>query len=180
VLAVDHLHANRGRSRRQDRGGAWRGATDPNAFIRPSPAAGTLGGVAAKTRETMLICEAAAKPGGGGGGGEGTSPGREAAASASRNRVSDMNGRLLVLMLPCGGDELQGTKKGVVEIADMIAVNRPTEDNVKRARRRTENIEGRCKLLHPALAPTGRRRSSPIRRWTGTGFARAVGLRCGG
>src|SRR5437763_13145159 len=97
---------------------------DPNAFVRPSPAGGTLGGVAAKTRESMLICEAA---------GYDVVLVETIGTGQSETAVADMTDFFLVLMLPGAGDELQGLKKGVIELADMIAVNKADGDNVKRA-----------------------------------------------
>ena len=96
----------------------------PNAFVRPSPASGTLGGVAAKTRETMLLCEAA---------GYDVVLVETIGTGQSETVVADMTDFFLVLMLPGAGDELQGLKKGVVELADMLAVNKADGDNVARA-----------------------------------------------
>ena len=99
-------------------------AVDPNAFIRPSPASGTLGGVAAKTRETMLLCEAA---------GFDVIIVETVGVGQSETAVADMTDFFLLLMVAGAGDELQGIKKGVVELADMIAVNKADGDNVQRA-----------------------------------------------
>jgi LAO/AO transport system kinase len=95
-----------------------------HAFIRPSPASGTLGGVAAKTREAMLLCEAA---------GFDVVLVETVGTGQSETAVADMTDFFLVLMLPGAGDELQGIKKGVVELADMLAVNKADGDNVRRA-----------------------------------------------
>src|SRR6202007_3176704 len=97
----------------------------PNAFVRPAAGAATHAGGAAKTRATMLICEAA---------GFDVVLVETVGIGQSETAVADMNDFFLVLMLPGAGDELQGIKKGVVEIADMIAVNKADGDNVKRAR----------------------------------------------
>ena len=118
-------------------------AVDPNAFVRPSPSSGTLGGVAAKTRETMLLCEA---------------PGYDVilvetvGVGQSETAVADMSDFFLVLMLPGAGDELQGIKKGVVELADMIAVNKADGDNLKRAKSRGVGIPRRAAHPDAALA----------------------------
>ncbi len=128
--------------RRQDPHGAAL-ALDPNAFIRPSPASGTLGGVAAKTRETMLLCEAA---------GYDVILVETVGVGQSETAVSDMTDFFLVLMLPGAGDELQGIKKGVVELADMIAVNKADGDNVKRANARRRRLSRRAAYPHAALA----------------------------
>ena len=119
VLAVDPSSARTGGSILGDKTRMARLANDENAFIRPSPAAGTLGGVAAKTRETMLICEAA---------GFDVILVETVGIGQSETAVADMTDFFLVLMLPGAGDELQGIKKGVVEIADMIAVNKADGD----------------------------------------------------
>jgi len=140
VLAVDPSSARTGGSILGDKTRMARLATDPNAFIRPSPAAGTLGGVAAKTRETMLICEAA---------GHDVILVETVGIGQSETAVSDMTDFFLVLMLPGGGDELQGLKKGVVEIADMIAVNKADGDNVKRARAAAGEYRAALHILTP-------------------------------
>jgi LAO/AO transport system kinase len=124
VLAVDPSSTRSGGSILADKTRMPRLATNPNAFVRPSPAAGTLGGVAAKTREAMLLCEAA---------GYDVVLVETVGTGQSETAVADMTDFFLVLMLPGAGDELQGIKKGVVELADMLAVNKADGDNVKRA-----------------------------------------------
>jgi LAO/AO transport system kinase len=126
VLAVDPSSVRSGGSILADKTRMRRLASDENAFIRPSPTAGTLGGVAAKTRETMLLCEAA---------GFDVILVETVGAGQSEVAVADMVDFFLVLMLPGAGDELQGIKKGIVELADMIAVNKADGDNVERAKR---------------------------------------------
>src|SRR5471032_3405867 len=129
VLAVDPSSTRTGGSILGDKTRMARLSIDENAFIRPSPAAGTLGGVAAKTRETMLICEAA---------GFDVILVETVGIGQSETAVSDMTDFFLVLMLPGAGDQLQGLKKGVVELADMIAVNKADGDNLPRAQTRSE------------------------------------------
>src|SRR5579871_6432277 len=124
VLAVDPSSRRSGGSILADKTRMARLANDANAFIRPSPASGTLGGVAAKTRETMLLCEAA---------GYDAILVETVGVGQSEIAVADMTDFFLVLVLPGGGDELQGLKKGVIELADMIAVNKADGDNIKRA-----------------------------------------------
>ena len=124
VLAVDPSSTRTGGSILADKTRMGRLATDPNAFVRPSPSSGTLGGVAAKTRESMLLCEAA---------GYDVVLVETVGAGQSETVVADMSDFFLVLMLPGAGDELQGLKKGVVELADMIAVNKADGDNLPRA-----------------------------------------------
>jgi len=125
VLAVDPSSTRTGGSILGDKTRMPRLANDESAFIRPSPSSGTLGGVAAKTRETMLLCEAA---------GYDVILVETVGVGQSETAVADMTDFFLVLMLPGAGDELQGIKKGVVELADMIAVNKADGDNLKRAK----------------------------------------------
>ena len=140
VLAVDPSSARTGGSILADKTRMARLAADDNAFIRPSPAAGTLGGVAAKTRETMLVCEAA---------------GYEAilvetvGIGQSETAVADMTDFFLALMLPGAGDEIQGLKKGLVELADMIAVNKADGDNVARAKAAAAEYRAALHILSP-------------------------------
>jgi LAO/AO transport system kinase len=140
VLAVDPSSTRTGGSILGDKTRMARLAVDPNAFIRPSPAAGTLGGVAAKTRETMLICEAA---------GFDVILIETVGIGQSETAVADMTDFFLVLMLPGAGDELQGIKKGVVELADMIAVNKADGDNVKRAKAAAGEYRAALHILRP-------------------------------
>ena len=160
VLAVDPSSRRTGGSILADKTRMARLANDANAFIRPSPASGTLGGVAAKTRETMLLCEAA---------GYDVVLVETVGVGQSEIAVADMTDFFLVLVLPGAGDELQGLKKGVVELADMIAVNKADGDNVARAKLPRPNMARRCISWRRARR-IGRRRSSPIRRSTGDGI----------
>ncbi len=124
VLAVDPSSARTGGSILGDKTRMAKLAASDFAYIRPSPAAGTLGGVAAKTREAMLLCEAA---------GFDVVLVETVGIGQSETAVCDMTDFFLALMLPGAGDELQGIKKGLVELADMIVVNKADGDNVKRA-----------------------------------------------
>ena len=90
-------------------------SADPNAYIRPSPSAGTLGGVASKTRESMLVCEAA---------GYDVVLVETVGVGQSETMVADMTDCFLALMLPGAGDDLQGIKRGLLELVDVIAVNK--------------------------------------------------------
>jgi LAO/AO transport system kinase len=90
-------------------------ASEPNAFIRPSPSAGTPGGVTRKTREAMLVCEAA---------GYDVVLIETVGVGQSETMVADMTDCFLALMLPGAGDELQGIKRGLLELVDVIAVNK--------------------------------------------------------
>jgi len=144
VLAVDPSSVRTGGSILGDKTRMARLANDDNAFIRPSPAAGTLGGVAAKTRETMLVCEAA---------GYDVVLVETVGIGQSETAVADMTDFFLALMLPGAGDELQGIKKGVVELADMIAVNKADGDNVTRARQAAAEYRAALHIL-TARSPT--------------------------
>ena len=124
VLAVDPSSSRTGGSILGDKTRMARLSTERNAFIRPSPSSGTLGGVAAKTRETMLLCEAA---------GFDVILVETVGIGQSETAVADMTDFFLVLMLPGAGDELQGIKKGVLELADMIAVNKSEGEGRNRA-----------------------------------------------
>ncbi len=143
VLAVDPSSARTGGSILADKTRMARLAADPRAFIRPSPAAGTLGGVAAKTRETMLLCEAA---------GYDVVLVETVGTGQSETAVADMTDFFLALMLPGAGDELQGLKKGLVELADMIAINKADGDNLARAKAAAAEYRAALHILTPRLA----------------------------
>ncbi|TBW41027.1 methylmalonyl Co-A mutase-associated GTPase MeaB [Siculibacillus lacustris] len=140
VLAVDPSSSRSGGSILGDKTRMARLAVDPHAFIRPSPASGTLGGVAAKTRETMLLCEAA---------GYDVILVETVGVGQSETTVAGMVDFFLVLMLPGAGDELQGIKKGVLEIADLIAVNKADGDNATRARRAASEYRSALNIMAP-------------------------------
>jgi LAO/AO transport system kinase len=114
-------------------------AFSPDAFVRPSPSSGTLGGVAAKTREAMLLCEAA---------GFDVILVETVGVGQSETAVADLTDFFLVLALPGAGDELQGIKKGVVELADMIAVNKA--DANERAAASAADYRSALHILAPA------------------------------
>jgi LAO/AO transport system kinase len=143
VLAVDPSSRRTGGSILADKTRMARLSIDPNAFIRPSPSSGTLGGVAAKTRETMLLCEAA---------GYDAMLVETVGVGQSEIAVADMTDFFMVLVLPGGGDELQGLKKGVVELADMIAINKADGDNLPRAKLTAAEYGAALHILAPASA----------------------------
>jgi LAO/AO transport system kinase len=143
VLAVDPSSARSGGSILADKTRMARLAGDANAFIRPSPSSGTLGGVAAKTRESMLILEAA---------GHDCVLVETMGTGQSETVVADMTDFFLVLMLPGAGDELQGLKKGVVELADMIAINKADGDNLDRAMAAAAEYRAALHILTPRSA----------------------------
>ncbi|MDR3467551.1 MAG: methylmalonyl Co-A mutase-associated GTPase MeaB [Xanthobacteraceae bacterium] len=143
VLAVDPSSARTGGSILGDKTRMARLSAEPNAFIRPSPAAGTLGGVAARTREAMLLCEAA---------GFDVVLVETVGIGQSETAVCDMTDFFLALMLPGAGDELQGIKKGLVELADMIAINKADGDNLARARAAAAEYHAALHILAPRSA----------------------------
>jgi LAO/AO transport system kinase len=140
VLAVDPSSARTGGSILGDKTRMARLSASDSAFIRPSPAAGTLGGVAAKTREAMLLCEAA---------GFDVVLVETVGIGQSETAVCDMTDFFLALMLPGAGDELQGIKKGLVELADMIAVNKADGDNINRANAAAAEYRAALHILSP-------------------------------
>jgi LAO/AO transport system kinase len=143
VLAVDPSSARSGGSILADKTRMARLGNDPRAFVRPSPSSGTLGGVAAKTRESMLILEAA---------GYDVVLVETVGTGQSETMVADMTDFFLVLMLPGAGDEMQGLKKGVVEIADMIAINKADGDNLARASAAAAEYRAALHILTPRSA----------------------------
>jgi LAO/AO transport system kinase len=140
VLAVDPTSRRTGGSILGDKTRMARLSVDANAFIRPSPAGDTLGGVARRTREAILLCEA---------GGYDVILVETVGVGQSETVVADMVDFFLVLMLPNAGDELQGIKKGVLEAADLIAVNKSDIDPTA-ARRAARTYETALHILEPA------------------------------
>ena len=143
VLAVDPSSARTGGSILGDKTRMARLSASDHAFIRPSPSSGTLGGVAAKTREAMLLCEAA---------GFDVVLVETVGIGQSETAVYDMTDFFLALMLPGAGDELQGIKKGLVELADMIAINKADGDNIKRATTAAAEYRSALHILTPRSA----------------------------
>ncbi|WP_038361360.1 methylmalonyl Co-A mutase-associated GTPase MeaB [Bosea sp. UNC402CLCol] len=141
VLAVDPSSTRTGGSILGDKTRMARLSVDPNAYIRPSPSSGTLGGVAAKTRETMLLCEAA---------GFDVILVETVGVGQSETAVADLTDFFLVLMLPNAGDELQGIKKGIIELADMIAVNKADGAGATAARAAAAQYKAALHILAPA------------------------------
>ncbi|UCF92456.1 MAG: methylmalonyl Co-A mutase-associated GTPase MeaB [Desulfobacterales bacterium] len=141
VLAIDPSSSRSGGSVMADKTRMEKLACEDRAFIRPSPSGGTLGGVARKTRETMLICEAA---------GFDVIIIETVGVGQSEITVASMVDFFLVLMLAGAGDELQGIKKGVLELADAIAINKADGDNIEKAQKAAKNYEAALQLLQPA------------------------------
>jgi LAO/AO transport system kinase len=143
VLAVDPSSSRTGGSILGDKTRMARLAADPAAFVRPSPTSGTLGGVAARTRETMLLCEAA---------GFDVILVETVGVGQSETAVADLTDFFLVLMLPGAGDELQGIKKGILELADMVAVNKAEGEGRARALAAAAEYRAALHILTPASA----------------------------
>jgi LAO/AO transport system kinase len=141
VLAVDPSSSVSGGSILGDKTRMARLSVDPMAFIRPSPSSGTLGGVTRSTRETMLVLEAA---------GYDVVLVETVGVGQSETIVAEMVDFFCVLMLAGAGDELQGIKKGVLELADMIAVNKADGDNKLAAELAARDYQAALHLLTPA------------------------------
>ncbi len=124
VLTIDPSSARTGGSILGDKTRMERLSREPNAFIRPSPSGDTLGGVARRTRETLLLCEAA---------GFDTILIESVGVGQTEIALRSMVDFFLLLLLPGAGDELQGIKKGIVEMADMVLINKADGDNRLRA-----------------------------------------------
>ena len=141
VLAVDPSSARSGGSILGDKTRMPRLSIEPNAYIRPSPSRGSLGGVARRTREAMLVCEAA---------GYDVVIVETVGVGQSEITVASMVDFFLVLMLAGAGDELQGIKKGIMEIADGLAVNKCDGDNVKRCEQTAAELRAALRLFRHA------------------------------
>jgi LAO/AO transport system kinase len=141
VLAVDPSSSRSGGSVLADKTRMEQLSVNSGAYIRPSPAGDTLGGVAARTRETMLLCEAA---------GFDVVIVETVGVGQSETAVANMVDFFLVLMLAGAGDELQGIKKGVLELADAVAVNKADGDNIERAIRARQSYETALHFMQPA------------------------------
>ncbi|HYM33694.1 MAG TPA: methylmalonyl Co-A mutase-associated GTPase MeaB [Candidatus Cybelea sp.] len=140
VLAVDPSSRRSGGSILGDKTRMTELARDPRAFIRPSPASGTLGGVARRTREAMLLAEAS---------GFDVILVETVGVGQSETAVADMVDLFLLLLAPGGGDELQGIKRGIMELADLIVVNKADGDLLKPARIAATEYRSALHLLRP-------------------------------
>ncbi|MFD0891396.1 methylmalonyl Co-A mutase-associated GTPase MeaB, partial [Streptosporangium algeriense] len=138
VLAVDPSSTRTGGSILGDKTRMSRLAADPAAFIRPSPTSGTLGGVAKATREAMVVVEAA---------GYDVVLVETVGVGQSETAVADMVDTFLLLALARTGDQLQGIKKGVLELADVIAVNKADGPHEPDARKAARELAGALRLL---------------------------------
>ncbi len=149
VLAIDPSSTRSGGSILGDKTRMEKLSINENAFIRPSPSSGTLGGVGRKTRESMLACEA---------GGYDVVIIETVGVGQSETTVASMVDFFLVLMIAGAGDELQGIKKGVLEVADAIVINKADGDNILR----TENAQKEYQAALHMLMPTSPNWSPPV------------------
>jgi LAO/AO transport system kinase len=138
VLAVDPSSARSGGSILGDKTRMARLSVDPNAFIRPSPTSGTLGGVAQATRESMVVVEAA---------GYDVVLVETVGVGQSEITVAEMVDSFLFLTLARTGDQLQGIKRGILEIADVIAVNKADGPGAADARKAARELAGAIRML---------------------------------
>ncbi len=138
VLAVDPSSARSGGSILGDKTRMERLSRDPGAFIRPSPSQTHLGGVARRTREAVAVCEAA---------GFDVVLIETVGVGQSETVVAEMSDLFILLLAPAGGDELQGVKRGIMEMADIILVNKADGDLKPAATRTCSDYSGALRLL---------------------------------
>lgn len=160
VLAIDPSSTLSGGSILGDKTRMARLSLEPGAFIRPSPSGATPGGIARRTRETMLLCEAA---------GYGVILVETVGVGQGETAVADMVDFFLVLALPGSGDELQGIKKGVLELADAIAVNKADGEGAARAQSALADMKAVLRFLPRKRASWGPR-ALAISGQTGAGL----------
>jgi LAO/AO transport system kinase len=140
VLAVDPSSTRTGGSILGDKTRMARLAQHPDAYIRPSPTSGTLGGVAKATRETVVLLEAA---------GFDVILIETVGVGQSEVAVANMVDTFLLLTLARAGDQLQGIKKGVLELADIVVVNKADGDNLPEARKAARELKSALRLIYP-------------------------------
>ena len=145
VLAVDPSSSRSGGSILGDKTRMEELARHPDAFIRPSPSGGALGGVARRTREAMLVCEAA---------GFDVVLVETVGVGQSETEVDDMVDLFMLLVAPGGGDELQGIKRGITELADLLVVTKADGELLGPAQRATADYRHALHLLRPKHADT--------------------------
>jgi LAO/AO transport system kinase len=160
VLAVDPSSSRSGGSILGDKTRMTRLAADAAAYIRPSPTGGALGGIARATREAMLLCEAA---------GFDIVLIETVGVGQSETLVADMVDIFVALMLPGAGDELQGIKKGLVELADIILVNKADGDGRVRADQAVAHYRAALSIIEPK-SPYWRPEVLPISALSGEGL----------
>lgn len=140
VLTVDPSSAISGGSILGDKTRMELLSRRPEAYIRPSPAGNTLGGVARRSREVLILCEAA---------GFDVVIVETVGVGQSETRVADMTDMFVLLQLPGGGDELQGIKRGIMELADLILINKADDELKTLAARSVADYRNALRLLHP-------------------------------
>ncbi|MED3801191.1 methylmalonyl Co-A mutase-associated GTPase MeaB [Lysinibacillus xylanilyticus] len=160
VLAIDPSSSLSGGSILGDKTRMEELVKKPNAFVRPSPSAGTLGGVHKKTRETMLVCEAA---------GYDVILIETVGVGQSETYVRGMVDFFLLLVLTGAGDELQGMKKGIMELADAIVVHKADGDNVRLAKKTVSEYKQILHFLLPAT-PGWMSTAMPVSSWEKRGL----------
>ncbi|WP_347265622.1 methylmalonyl Co-A mutase-associated GTPase MeaB [Paracoccus sp. (in: a-proteobacteria)] len=165
VLAVDPSSARSGGSILGDKTRMETLSRDPNAFIRPSPSRAELGGVARRTRETVRLCEAA---------GFDVVLIETVGVGQSETLVADMSDLFVLLLAPAGGDELQGVKRGIMEMADIILVNKADGELRPVALRTVADYSGALRLMrHRPHDPRGYPKALPVSAQTGEGLDKA-------
>jgi LAO/AO transport system kinase len=140
VLTVDPSSAISGGSILGDKTRMELLSRRPEAYIRPSPAGKTLGGVTRRSREALIVCEAA---------GYDVVIVETVGVGQSETRVADMTDMFMLLLLPGGGDELQGIKRGIMELADLLLINKADDEMVTLAERSATEYRNALRLLHP-------------------------------
>ncbi len=167
VLAVDPSSARSGGSILGDKTRMEALSRDPRAFIRPSPSQTALGGVARRTREAVALCEAA---------GFDVVLIETVGVGQSETMVAEMADLFVLLMAPAGGDELQGVKRGIMEIADLILVNKADGDLAATATRTCADYAGALRLLRRRdYDPEGFPKAMTVSALTGAGLEAAWG-----
>ena len=162
VLAVDPSSARSGGSILGDKTRMDRLARDPLAFVRPSPSATHLGGIARRTREAVALCEAA---------GFDVVLIETVGVGQSETLVSQIADIFVLLLAPAGGDELQGVKRGIMEMADLILVNKSDGDLLAAATRTVADYAGALRLLRKRPQdPPGLPKALPVSATEGTGL----------
>ncbi len=165
VLAVDPSSTRSGGSILGDKTRMERLSRDPRAFIRPSPSQTALGGVARRTREAVMLCEAA---------GFDIVLIETVGVGQSETMVADMSDLFILLLAPAGGDELQGVKRGIMEIADMILINKADGDLLPAATRTCADYAGALRLLRKrAQDPDGFPKAMLVSALSGDGLDKA-------
>lgn len=163
VLAVDPSSTRSGGSILGDKTRMDFLARDPMAFIRPSPSQTALGGVARRTREAVMLCEAA---------GYDVVLIETVGVGQSETMVAEMSDLFVLLLAPAGGDELQGVKRGIMEIADLILVNKADGDLLPAATRTCADYAGALRLLRKRNSdPEGFPKAMLVSAVTGDGLA---------